>query len=243
MVEKELTHHQPVPQRMPALSQDERDFSFESDISSMVDLRSVPYNSRSAPEGRTRDGNRQPLQTFVCRGGRITMGQHETVDEANIFGLAARSVVHFLGLAARRQLQLRRDRLGKGYRVSDGRTYQIFRETGSTGAPVGRPTVLVVAFRLRLIRSVTPLHWAFQRICILTTPFWSGFRGFRVKLWMVDPEMKSYLGIYDWSGPDNAQTYVDALVRVLRPLSTLHSVWYELYPDQDFETFLREREQ
>jgi hypothetical protein len=60
---------------------------------------------------------------------------------------------------------------------------------------------------------------------------------------MVDPEMKSYLGIYDWSGPDNAQTYVDALVRVLRPLSTPQSVWYELYPDQDFETFLREREQ
>lgn len=167
---------------------------------------------------------------------------HSTPGVVGIVQLAALSVVRFLRLAWAGALHRRRDRLGRAYRIDDGRAYEIFRETVSDAAPPDQPTVLVVGFRLRALHSNRVLHWAFQRLCILTTPFWSGFRGFRVKLWMVDPQTKSYLGIYDWTGAKNAQTYASALVRVLRPLSTPGSVWYTLYPDQDFESFLSERE-
>ena len=109
--------------------------------------------------------------------------------------------------------------------------YEVFRDTIGDDGVEGARCVLVVAFRLRVIGSFPPMHWLFQRVCLLTTPFWSGFRGFREKLWMVDPETKSYLGIYDWAGAENAKIYVDALVRVLRPISTKDSVWYEIVPD------------
>ena len=59
---------------------------------------------------------------------------------------------------------------------------------------------------------------------------------------MVDPTTRDYLGIYDWSGKANAQNYVDALVRVLRPLSTKGSVWYRIDDDEPFERFLEMRE-
>jgi hypothetical protein len=117
--------------------------------------------------------------------------------------------------------------------------FSVFRETDRVHAGHEAPAVLVVGFRLRVLRSNRPAHWLFQRCCILTTPFWSGFPGFRIKLWMVDPVTKSYLGIYDWDGRDRAQTYVDALVRVLEPLSVPGSVWYELL-DREFAGFLAE---
>jgi len=144
-------------------------------------------------------------------------------------------------MATSRALRLRRDRVGQAYIINQRGTYQIFRETVSDDGIRDRSVVLVVGFRLRVLRSNRFLHWLFQRVCILTTPFWSGFRGFRVKLWMVDPQTKNYLGIYDWAGVENAQTYIDAWVRVLRPLSTPGSVWYDLYPDQELEPFLRIR--
>jgi hypothetical protein len=115
--------------------------------------------------------------------------------------------------------------------------FAVVRETIRTGQPDAQPVVLVVGFRLRWIASFAPAHWVFQRCCILTTPFWSGFPGFRVKLWMVDPETKSYLGIYDWDGREPAQTYVDALVAVLKPLSVRGSVWYAL-SDREFAQYL-----
>ena len=158
-----------------------------------------------------------------------------------IFKLSALSVLRFLRLATSRAIRLRRDRVGQAYIIPQCGAYQIFRETVSDDGTRDRSVVLVVRFRLRVLRSNTFLHWLFQRACILTTPFWSGFRGFRVKMWMVDPQTKNYLGIYDWAGVENAQTYIDALVQVLRPLSTPGSVWYELYPDQEFEPFLRTR--
>ena len=97
--------------------------------------------------------------------------------------------------------------------------------------------MLVVGFQLKVIGAHPVPHWIFQRCCLLTTPFWSGLPGFSVKLWMVDPETKRYLGIYDWRGTAHAQQYVDALVRVLHPLSTPDSVWYRLLPDQALEPY------
>lgn len=131
-------------------------------------------------------------------------------------------------------------RLGRRYRSDRGGVYQVFRETRGNDRAPGEPAVLVVGFKLKMIGSLTPAHWLFQRACLLTTPFWSGFRGFRVKLWMVDQVSKNYLGMYQWVGEENAQVYAEALCRVLRPLSMRGSVWYDLQPRQDFDTFLSE---
>lgn len=159
----------------------------------------------------------------------------------DVFILAANSVLRFLSLAFGGQLYLSRKRLGTLYKVEKAGDYGIFRKTVSrknTGEP---ECVLIVGFRLKFIGGNPFFHYLFQRLCILTTPFWSGFNGFRVKLWMVTPKSKNYLGIYKWEGSKNAQTYVEVLVKVLKPLSTKNSVWYKLYPNQNFESYLNKR--
>ena len=158
----------------------------------------------------------------------------------SIAGMAIASGRRFLSLERHRALRRPPGRLGHAFRVDDGRSYHIFRETVSDAAPAETPNVLVVGFQLKVIGAHPVPHWIFQRCCLLTTPFWSGLPGFSVKLWMVDPETKRYLGIYDWRGTTGAQQYVDALVRVLRPLSTPDSVWYRLLPDRALDPYLAE---
>jgi hypothetical protein len=145
----------------------------------------------------------------------------------------------FTGLGLRHSLRLEHSRLGARFDLGSRGQFALFRETIRTDGIDAAPVVLVVGFRLRWIGSFPPAHWVFQRCCILTTPFWSGFPGFRVKLWLVDPTTNDYLGIYDWDGHDSAQTYVDALVRVLKPLSETGSVWYELM-ERELPAFLAE---
>ena len=135
-------------------------------------------------------------------------------------------------------LHLRRTRLGELYDLGSRGSYAIFRETVSDGGEAA--SACGAGGRVpAAVHPVVPARRTgpFQRCCILTTPFWSGFPGFRVKLWMVDPVTKSYLGIYDWDGRDRAQSYLDALVRVLEPLSVPGSVWYELEAT-GFDAFL-----
>jgi hypothetical protein len=158
-----------------------------------------------------------------------------------IASLAAISVRHYLTHVRTGDIALRRDRLGHIVVVDEHGPYTIFRETVGNDGSAGEPTVLVVGFRLRVLHSNPLLHWMFQRVCLLTTPLWSGFEGFRVKLWMVAPESRDYLGIYQWAGEQHSRTYVTALARVLRALSTPGSVWYEVLPDQELEPYLRTR--
>lgn len=171
---------------------------------------------------------------------KTSTANHSNASDIGIPTLAIRSARQFLSLARHGSLRRPPQRLGNAYRVDDGRAYRIFRETVSDAAPRETPNVLVVGFQLRLLAAHPIPHWIFQRCCLLTTPFWSGLPGFSVKLWMVDPESKRYLGIYDWRGTGNAQQYVDALVRVLNPLSTTGSVWYRLLPDQTLDPYLAE---
>ena len=152
--------------------------------------------------------------------------------------LALRSARRFAWLCLGGSLRLRRARRGTAYDLGSRGNYVVFRETVSSGSTTGDAlVVLVVGFRLRVIGGSPPAHRLFQRCCVLTTPFWSGFAGFRVKLWMVDPDTKDYLGIYEWCGREQAQLYVDALGRVLRPLSVPGSVWYEIL-EEPFEQYL-----
>jgi len=155
-------------------------------------------------------------------------------------GLVGLSALRFITLLAFGSLHERRDRLGTWYDIDDRGKYMIFRETvGMVGQAESR-VVLVVGFRLRVIGSNPLLHRLFQRVCILTTPFWSGFRGFHVKLWMVG-QSRDYLGIYEWVGQANAQAYLDTLIPVLRALSTSGSVWHELHADLNLDVYLSTR--
>lgn len=158
----------------------------------------------------------------------------------HILYLLAQSVGQYGRLIVSNQLHLRRNRLGQSYEIEQKGTYQIFRETVTTSNLQDVPVVLIVGFHLKFIGSNRFMHWLFQRCCILTTPFWSGFKGFRVKLWMVDPKTKNYLGIYQWLGKENAQIYVDILVKILRLVSTKYSIWYSLYNKKLLECYLVE---
>lgn len=162
-------------------------------------------------------------------------------DHASGPRLVLSSLAAFPGLAARGSLRLRGERLGHSYRLCDGRSYRVFRETVRP-LPDERRTVIEVGFRLKIIRSATAPHRLFQRLCILTTPFWSGFDGFGTKLWMVDPHTCSYAGIYEWSAPGAACTYLDVLLPVLRAVSVLGSVFSQIHPGAELAGFLRERE-
>lgn len=144
---------------------------------------------------------------------------HSCLSKLQKIRLALRSSVRFLSLVTTGSMRLRRDRIGERYLVDDGGNYDIFRDTLSSDGSLEPRAVLVVGFRLRLIGTNPILHWVFQRICILTTPIWSGFQGFRVKLWMVDQWSKNYLGIYEWAGARNAKSYVDWLIGILLPVN------------------------
>jgi hypothetical protein len=138
-----------------------------------------------------------------------------------------------------RIIHLRKDRLGQIFQVENKGKFKIFRETVNLEEINESPVVLVVGFRLKIIGSNRALHWLFQRICILTTPFWAGFRDFHTKLWMVDPKTKNYLGIYQWFGEQNTQNYLDFLIPVLSFFSVKNSIWYKIYPNRELEEYLK----
>jgi hypothetical protein len=152
--------------------------------------------------------------------------------------LAGRSVKHFADLVSAKKLHLNQSRVGKIYDIRGAGKYEVFRESDSNTVHKEQEAVLVVGFKLKVINESEQPHQVFQRVCVLTTPFWSGFEGFGTKLWMVSHENKSYLGVYRWFGKDKAQVYVDALIKILRPLSVSGSVWYSLYPRTNMEDFL-----
>jgi len=154
-----------------------------------------------------------------------------------ILSLGIQSIINFISLGVSGKLHLKRGRINETFRVGGG-NYTIFRETVSDQKTNFKPCVLIVGFRLKIIRSNTFFHWLFERVCILTTPIWSGFAGFRIKLWLVDRKTKNYLGIYRYERSKNAKTYADYLTPILRFVSTRESVWYEI-KDQEFEDYLK----
>jgi hypothetical protein len=150
------------------------------------------------------------------------------------------SLWRYCGLVMSHRLRLRHERVGSGFGLFDGRPYRIFRET-TAPLPPGARTAFEVVFRLRLIGSASAPHWLFERLCILTTPFWSGFPGFGTKLWMVDPQTRGYAGIYEWAGVEAASSYLRVLLPILRLVSVRGSVDYRLHADVELSEFLASR--
>jgi hypothetical protein len=152
--------------------------------------------------------------------------------------MAGHSFWNYLKLSFNSSLHRPKNRVGMIFGIQEKGNYSIFRETVNTKSPNQTPVILVVGFRLKRIGSNSFLHYLFQRICIITTPFWSGLPGFYIKLWMVEPSSKNYAGIYEWKGEEPAHNYLNALIPVLQFFSVKGSVWYSVYVGKELDEFL-----
>lgn len=124
-------------------------------------------------------------------------------------------------------------RVGTRIRLDSGGEFTVFRETTVAGVETARPAVLAVRFHLRATRpGQRLLHRAFQRACIITTPFFVRTPGYRTKLWAYDGDSGDYAGVYQWDGAERADAYARSLVPILRALSRRGSVSYRIYADE-----------
>jgi len=94
----------------------------------------------------------------------------------------------------------------------DGTTSRVFRETRVVGATTADPVLLVIGFPLAFLDDRGPLHAGFRRECLIHTPLFAGFRGFRSKLWLADDDTRLCRGVYQWDGAKDAAIYAARMV-------------------------------
>ena len=123
------------------------------------------------------------------------------------------------GLVARGQLRSPKEYVGTHLHFRDGTTSLVFRET-LRRAPTLEPALLVIQFRLAALGSNRWAHAAFRRECVLHTPLFAGFPGFRSKLWADDVTTGIYRGVYEWDGAEAARAYATRMVGLLAPFSS-----------------------
>lgn len=123
---------------------------------------------------------------------------------------------------------LPRESVGTRLRFADGTSATVFRETTVDDPAPKDPCLLVVKFRLHLLRG--RWHTIFLRECILNTPLFVGFPGFVSKLWLANDESDNYRGIYEWSDPSRAERYARSLWRVLNLVCVRQSIAYVVLP-------------
>ena len=155
-------------------------------------------------------------------------------------GAFARSAVATARLLAAGRLASPTTYLDRRLCFADGTTSFVFRETAVRDGQSRDPAVLIVEFQLRAIGRSRLWHALFRRECILHTPLFAGFLGFRSKLWITDTTTGNYRGLYEWDGAGRAVDYADRLVRLLALVSTRGSVRYHVVPGLRREAFLRD---
>ncbi|GGV53150.1 hypothetical protein [Streptomyces griseoflavus] len=131
-------------------------------------------------------------------------------------------------LLSRHRVRLPRERLGTRLAFADGSGARVYRETRLGSGLAKDPCMLVVTFRLRLVRG--PAHAVFRRESLLNTPLFVGFPGFASKLWLAHDERGRYRGVYEWDGPRRAEHYARSLWRVLALVSVPGSIRYAVVP-------------
>jgi hypothetical protein len=154
-----------------------------------------------------------------------------------VLGLAA-CVARTALLLAGRRIHLPRHNAGKRVSFADGSRAVVYRETVVDRPPTRAPAVLVVGFRLRLLRG--RWHRWFRVESILNTPLFVGFPGYVSKLWLTHDHTGRYRGVYEWDGPDLAENYARTLWRVLALGSVPGSIHYAVLPGVRRDEFLRE---
>ncbi len=139
-----------------------------------------------------------------------------------------RCVMSTAGLLWQRRIHLPSERVGLQLSFADGTSARVYRDTVVDRGSTQDPCVLVVEFRLRLVRGWG--HTLFRWESLLNTPLFVGFPGFVSKLWMTCDEHGRYRGIYEWDGPQQAEDYARALWRVLALVSVRGSIRYQVFP-------------
>jgi hypothetical protein len=131
-------------------------------------------------------------------------------------------------MLVRRQVHLPAENVGRLLRFADGSTTRVYRETRADGEDPAEPCVLVVAFKLRLVRGRA--HRFFEAESLLNTPLFVGFPGFVSKLWCAHDDRGVYRGLYEWDGAARARSYASSLWRVLELVSVPGSISYKVLP-------------
>jgi hypothetical protein len=113
-------------------------------------------------------------------------------------------------------------------RFADGSSARVFRETTVDDVTADEPCILVVKFRLHLLRG--RWHKLFLSECIMNTPLFVGFPGFMSKLWLERDERDVYRGLYEWTDAVRAERYARSLWRVLELVCPRGSIDYCIVP-------------
>jgi len=133
-------------------------------------------------------------------------------------------------LLARHRIHLPRGHVGVRLRFVDGTSARVYRETVADTGQAQQPCLLLVAFRLRVVRGAG--HALFRWESLLNTPLFAGFPGLVSKLWLAHDEHGVYRGLYEWDGPDRAEFYARCLWRVLELVCVPGSIHYQVLPGQ-----------
>jgi hypothetical protein len=149
-----------------------------------------------------------------------------------------RCVVSTVELLARRRMRLPRQHVGLRLRFADGTAARVYRETVVDRGPTADPCILVVEFRLRLVRGWG--HALFRWESLLNTPLFVGFPGFVSKLWLAHDQRDVYRGVYEWDGPARAEHYARCLWRILELGCVPGSIHYMVLPGLRRDAVLRD---
>lgn len=140
-------------------------------------------------------------------------------------------------LVAHGRLRSPKEYVGTPLHFRDGTTSVVFRETVRR-APTLESALLVIQFRLAALGSNRWAHAAFRRECVLHTPLFAGFAGFRSKLWADDVDTGIYRGVYEWDGGEAASAYARRMVGLLAPFSNAGTARFHVLGGHRRETFL-----
>lgn len=143
------------------------------------------------------------------------------------YGACARE---WMRMSAQHRLARPADHTGITLSFRDGTTSRVFRETCVVGAGTVDPVLLVIRFRLAFLDDLELPHAGFRRECVIHTPLFAGFRGFRSKLWLEDEDTRIYRGVYQWDGEEDAATYAARMVGLLAPFSNRGIARFQLVP-------------
>ena len=166
------------------------------------------------------------------------MNEQAPVPRLDALAAEARCVGRFAKLLAQRRIRQPREHLGMRLRFADGSSSPVYRETVIGHDPTD-PCVLVVAFRLRLVRGFG--HQLFRWESLLNTPLFVGYPGYVSKLWLAHDQHGVYRGVYEWDDPELAQRYARSLWRVLELVCVPGSIHYHVLPRIRRDAWLADR--
>jgi hypothetical protein len=148
------------------------------------------------------------------------------------YGVAARAearcVLRTVALLAQRRIHQPSQHVGLCLRFADGTAARVYRETVVDAGVAQDPCLLLVAFRLRLVRGRG--HTLFRWESELNTPLFVGYPGFASKLWLAHDQRGVYRGLYEWDGAERAESYARCLWRVLALSCVPSSIHYRVVP-------------